>query len=118
LGHPISCDGCNEMSNPPHRTVLQYPRPWADVDADGPELLCQECWAAEAAQHTDLTEKQATIAALKLADFSNDEIGTAIGRSAGTVAATLSRLKNRQLTEEIAELERTQDVLNTIVWRG
>lgn len=128
LGHTIACDVCNELADPPYRTVLQYPRPWADVvdatagddddGAAGPTLLCQECWATEAAHYADLTEKQAQIVALKLAGFSNDEIGTAIGRSAGSVASTLSRLKNRQLEEEFEQLERTRDVLNTIVWRG
>lgn len=119
LGQPIACRGCNEIADPPHRTVLAYPRPWAGEEGED-QLLCQDCWAGEAAQHTDLTEKQAQIAALKIADFSNDDIGHAIGRAAGTVSSTLSRLKSRdaQMAEEIEQLERTDEILSTIIWRG
>lgn len=109
LDEPLHCPVCNELVDPPYVTVMAYPRPWADEEA----LRCQSCWAAEAEQHTDLSEHRATIFALKLAGFTNGEIGDVIGRAAGTVSATLSQIRHPDppIDEQIQQLEHTRTLL-------
>lgn len=115
LDQDIRCRECNELADPPHVLPLAYPRPWRDDE----RVICQSCWAEEVADRTALTETKAETLALKLAGLSNNEIGSALGKSSGTVASTLSRLKRKSegIEEEIAELERTAAVLDTVVWR-
>jgi hypothetical protein len=108
----IICRGCGSLADPPHVTVLVYPRPWAD-DEEGNPLTCHDCWASEAAQKTDLTERQARILALRAAGYTQGDIGKVMGFAGSNASATLSKLRNRKngIQDKITELERTEDVL-------
>lgn len=112
LGDQIACEGCAKPADPPYRTVLAYPRPWADESA----LLCQDCWAEEVARQSTLSERGARILALKLAGFEEGEIREVVGSAGGSVESVLSDLREEfdELREGRDERDRSEALLSEV----
>ncbi|MFB6309675.1 MAG: hypothetical protein ABEH64_00700 [Salinirussus sp.] len=102
------CNDCGASAKPPETTVAAYPLPWRQ-HLEG-RIRCAECWAAEAAAQTDLSEKQARVLALVAIGFGDEEIGDAIGCDPETIQE--QRLSIDRLRADATDV--TQQILETL----
>lgn len=111
-GAVIRCDACTTAPGTPETVVAAFPRPRAEGEA----LLCQACWAAEAAARTSLEEAEAEVLALRWAGLEIPEMASATGLAEREAEERLRELHRR--TSEIgakhAEIERTRVVLKAV----
>jgi hypothetical protein len=107
------CDVCGTEPITPDVTLAAWPRPWRD-GADG--VLCADCWAAEAAKQTVLTQEQATVAAVQALGYDIHEMASAQDGIEGDVREILDELRDTRLEveDEMDELMRTAKLFDSL----